>query len=102
MRLNPFSPARYRSALGQTYFFMGEYEDAEVVLNNAIERNAALTPARVFLIATLNKLGKKEEAAWEMEQLKLVEPGFGLDRVREMFPVGGEGRDLVFVVNGWF
>lgn len=90
MRLNPDSPARYRSALGQAYYYMNDYSAAESVLTNSIQRNGNLIPARLFLIATLGKLGKWEEAHWEAEQLQIAQITLDRKTLEEMFPLRDE------------
>jgi len=87
LRLNPANPARYRSALGQAYYFMGEYEDAETVLSQAMERNGNLLPANIFLIATLSRLNKIESATWEAQKIQLIASNIDADLLISMFPL---------------
>ena len=87
MRLNPLQPARYRSALGQAYYFLGLHEAASIELQAAIDSNANLTPARIYHIAALSKLGLYDEAGWQVQQLQLLTPEFTLSTVDRMFPL---------------
>lgn len=87
MRLSPQYPAAYASALGQGYFFMGQYADALIPLQDAVERNVNLLTSQVFLVATLSRLGKKEEASWVADQLHTLMPDFTVSKLSEMFPI---------------
>jgi len=90
LRLNSENPARYLSALGQAYFFLQEFQDAEAVLSNAIKRNADLTAAKIFFIATLSELNKVEDAKWEADQLVLTNPELNLNSLKALFPISSE------------
>lgn len=87
MRLNPQYPAAYASALGQSYYFMDQFDQALPPLRKAVEKNNNLLTSQVFLIATLVRLGQVEEAKWAAIQLKSINPGFSSDKVGEMFPI---------------
>ncbi|MBE9515379.1 MAG: winged helix-turn-helix domain-containing protein [Proteobacteria bacterium] len=93
MLLNPEYPAPYASVLGQAYFFMGQYERAIPVLREVIDRNISLLTAHVFLIASLNELGRTDDAVWAAAQLKGFAPGFSTDKVADMLPV--QNSDVV-------
>lgn len=87
MLLNPIYPASYVSMLGQIYYFLGEYEQAVPALREATERNMNLPTPHVFLIATLSRLGKMEEARWAAEQLKSLAPDFSAESIDGMIPL---------------
>lgn len=86
MRLNPQYSSHYSSSLGQAYYFSGRYDDATAVLRTAIEKNPNLLPPRLYLIATLNKLAHHDDAKWEIEQLRILNPQLSTDNVAEMLP----------------
>jgi len=98
IRINPIFPARYQSALGQAYYFLGRYENANTALREATERNPNLLPSRIYLIATLAKLGKTDEAGWEADQLRLLAPTFGIQNISNMFPIENQDilRDIIY------
>jgi len=87
MQLNPQYPAPYASAMGQALYFLHRYDQALPVLKDAVERNANLLTAQVFLIATLNRLGQKDETNWAALQFKSLLPEFKVEDVAEMFPI---------------
>jgi TolB-like protein/DNA-binding winged helix-turn-helix (wHTH) protein/Flp pilus assembly protein TadD len=87
MQLNPHYPARYASALGHAYYFLGRHEDAVTALRDAIERNANLLQSHVFLTAALSRLGRNDEAVWAATQVRSLSPNFAAENVSGMFPI---------------
>jgi len=93
MVLNPLAPTAYDSILGQAYYFMGEYENAADLLSKAVNKNINLLTAHIFLIATLNKMKKNDEASWAVDELKTVAPSFTVDKAVELLPIQ-DGKHL--------
>ena len=87
MQMNPHYPARYASALGHAYYFLGRHEDAVTTLRDAIERNASLLSSHVFFTAALSHLGRNDEAAWAATQVRSLSPNFAAENVSGMFPI---------------
>lgn len=87
LRLNPHHPARYASALGQAYYFLGRHEDAVTTLQDAIERNASLLSSHVFYTAALSHLGRNDEAAWAASMTRALSPDFSAGNVSGMAPI---------------
>ncbi len=92
-RLNPHHPARYASALGQAYYFLGRHEDAVTTLRDAIERNASLLSSHVFHTAALSRLGRTDEAAWAASQIRALSQNFPAENVSRMFPIKDPARE---------
>ena len=87
MLLNPEYPAPYASVLGQAYFFLAQYDKAEPVLREAVERNFNLVIPHVFLIVALSKLQRMDDASWAAEQFKTVAPHFSANDIADMLPI---------------
>ncbi len=87
LKRNPSSSASYREIAGEIHFATGRYGEAENAFKAALERNPAHMRARLWLAATLAKLGKHEEAAWETQELLAVNPDFSLSRLLLAFPL---------------
>ncbi len=87
MQLNPHYPARYASALGHAYYFLGQHEDAVVTLRDAIERNAHYLSSHIFYTAALIRLGRNDEAAWAATQVRSLSPNFAAENISGMFPI---------------
>lgn len=76
MRLNPDAGSLYFLLLGRAYYFLGDLEQARFNLEYALSRNAASLESRVYLAAVLARLGERDAAAWEVEEIRGLEPGF--------------------------
>ncbi|MCU7834097.1 MAG: winged helix-turn-helix domain-containing protein [gamma proteobacterium symbiont of Taylorina sp.] len=99
MHLNPYYPAPYASILGQAYYFLGENEKALSSLQDAMEKNYSLLASHVMLIATLSRLGMKDEAEWASEQLEIIAPDFTLDDTARMFPLKDKNKQQNIIDN---
>ena len=73
--------------LGRAYYFLGDYEQARVNLEQALARNAGNLEARVYLVAVLGQLGEREEAAWQADEVKAIEPAFTVRRWLSTYPM---------------
>jgi DNA-binding winged helix-turn-helix (wHTH) protein/TolB-like protein/Tfp pilus assembly protein PilF len=76
MRLNPDAGSLYFLLLGRAYYFLGDLEQARLNLSHALSRNAASLESRVYLAAVLARLGEHDAAAWEVVEIRGLEPGF--------------------------
>lgn len=76
MRLNPDAGSLYFLILGRAYYFVGDMEQARLNLSYALSRNAANLESRAYLAAVLVRLGERDAAAWEVEEIRSLEPGF--------------------------
>ncbi len=76
MRLNPDAGSLYFLLLGRAYYFLGDLEQARLNLSYALSRNAASLESRVYLAAVLARLGEHDAAAWEVVEIRGLEPGF--------------------------
>jgi DNA-binding winged helix-turn-helix (wHTH) protein/TolB-like protein/Flp pilus assembly protein TadD len=73
--------------LGRAYFFVGDAEQALINLREAQARNPADVEVRLFMAAVLAARGDKRGAAWEMEEVRALEPGFRLDAWLLSYPL---------------
>jgi TolB-like protein/Tfp pilus assembly protein PilF len=90
LRLNPDAGSLYFLLLGRALYFLGEYEQARVNLEQALARNAENVEARVYLAALLAQLGDREGAAWQAEEIRAVEPNFSAKRWLVTYPMTDE------------
>ena len=87
LRLNPDAGSLYFLLLGRALFFLDEYEQARVNLEQALARNAENVEARVYLAAVLGQLGDREGAAWQAHEIRAVEPNFSVNRWLATYPM---------------
>ena len=87
LRLNPDAGSLYFLLLGRALYFLDEYEQARVDLEHALARNAENVEARVYLAAVLGQLGDREGAAWQVHEIRAVEPNFSVNRWLATYPM---------------
>ena len=86
MRLNPVIPASYSVALGEIEYLKGDFAGAVAAFERALEINPLLMRARMWLAATLSRIGEMEEAHWQVVELTMLIPNFSLARLEYTFP----------------
>jgi adenylate cyclase len=97
LRRNPRGSASYRQIAGEIHFARGQYEEAARDFEAALQRNPAHTRARLWLAATLSRLGRPEEAEWEVQELLAIDPDFALSRLLMAFPLKDtRAREVLF------
>jgi DNA-binding winged helix-turn-helix (wHTH) protein/TolB-like protein/Tfp pilus assembly protein PilF len=76
IRLAPNSGYLYSLILGRAYFFLGDSGTALLHLRQAVERNYESVESHLYLAAALALAGQRDAAAWEAEEIRMLEPGF--------------------------
>lgn len=84
--LEPHHPYNFPFHLGQAYFILKQYSKAIETFQEALDRNPASDRVRVWLVASLAKDGKQEDAEWEAGQVLVSDPDFSLANFLEAFP----------------
>lgn len=79
IRMNPYAPLAYSLGLGRARFFAGDFREARLQLERAIELNPNMVTPHVLLAATLGRLGEQEEAARRAQQVLTLDPGFTME-----------------------
>jgi DNA-binding winged helix-turn-helix (wHTH) protein/TolB-like protein/Flp pilus assembly protein TadD len=93
LRLNPEAGYLYFLLLGRAYYFLDDFEQAQINLDEAIARNSENVEAHLYLAATLLRLDRTDDAAWEMEEVNSIEAGFSLDNWSAGYPMA-RGKQL--------
>jgi TolB-like protein/DNA-binding winged helix-turn-helix (wHTH) protein len=86
IRLNPHHPFNYPFHLGQAYFVLERYPEAIEAFNDGLKQNPSSERLHVWLAATYAQSGQMDEARWQMEQIRLVNPVISLKRQQQAFP----------------
>jgi adenylate cyclase len=76
MRLNPQGNYLYFLLLGRAYLFLGDQEQARVNLEEALLRNPVNLETHVYMAALHVTAGDQAAAAWEAEEIRMLQPGF--------------------------
>ena len=87
MRLNPGYSWDYPYNEGRAFYLMGEYDKAIASLLLALERNENAWNPRLYLAASYARLGRLEEAEWEITQLQMNSPGLTISSTNNVLPM---------------
>ncbi|HUG24796.1 winged helix-turn-helix domain-containing protein [Piscinibacter sp.] len=87
LRLNPAAGSLYFLLLGRAYHFRGDFEQARFHLSRAIERNPENLEAGIYLAATHWRLGDREAALWQMQEIRQLEPEFEIESWLANYPL---------------
>jgi len=90
MDLNPRYTYDYPWNLGRAYYTLRRYPEATEALQEALERNEHALYPRLFLAASYIRLGKQDDAEWEIEQIQILNPDTTLTHLANTFPVKDE------------
>ncbi|MCP5423313.1 MAG: winged helix-turn-helix domain-containing protein [Chromatiaceae bacterium] len=87
MRLNPAAGYLYFMTLGRAYFFLNDPDQALINLREALSRNPVSLEVRVYLAAALQLAGEREDAEWQAEEIRSIDPDFRISRMLETYPL---------------
>jgi TolB-like protein len=86
IRLDPFSPLTSFHWLGRAYFMTGQYDDAILTFEKAIDVSSNYLPAHAFIAASNSLLGNETEANAASEQVLRINPKFSLESYAKTLP----------------
>jgi TolB-like protein/DNA-binding winged helix-turn-helix (wHTH) protein/Tfp pilus assembly protein PilF len=92
MRLAPNSGYLYSMILGRAYFFLGDTGTAMLHLRQAVERNYESVESHLYLASALALAGQRDAAAWEGDEIRLLEPGFSSGAWLRNYPMTDSGQ----------
>ncbi len=92
MRLNPGAGHIYFAHIGTAYYLQGDQEQAQINLNEAKARNPADLSTHVWLGLALVAAGKRDEALWEADEVRMLRPAFSGKAWLERMPMKAAGQ----------
>ena len=98
IRLNPHAGYLYFLLLARAYYFLGDFEQAEINLKEALSRNPQNVEAHLYRAATLLRLNKADDAGWEADEVRNIEPDFNLNVWSNAYPMA-RGRQLDLLLS---
>ena len=87
IRLNPDAGYLYYLLLGRAYFFLSDWEQAEVNLLEALARNPSNLETHIYLAAVRSSAGDQDGASWEREEILALDGGFQVDAWLQTYPM---------------
>lgn len=100
MRINPYYPSQVPGIFGQSALLLGNHEEALAAYEESLLINPTRIPANVYKIIILYRMGRMDDAQWQMDQLLSLHPDFDAQVWAERQPyrdrsiVEGYLRDL--------
>ncbi len=92
--LNPRYTWNYPYNEGRAHYLIGDYEQAVEQLLDALSRNQNAMFPRLYLAAAYIRLGRIDDAEWEVMQLETTNPGISLSTLEQQMPLSqGPHRD---------
>ncbi|MET0003193.1 MAG: winged helix-turn-helix domain-containing protein [Candidatus Thiodiazotropha sp.] len=92
LRLNQNAGYLYYLLLGRAYYFMGRYEQALINLRESLARNPTNLETHIYLLATAVAQQDTDTVYWEIEEIRMIEPGFKGDTWLETYPMTDESQ----------
>ena len=92
MRLNPAAGYLYFMTLGRAYYFLDDQDQAVITLREALSRNPASLEVHVYLAAALQLGGHRDEAEWQAEEIRSINPNFTASEMLETYPLVDRGQ----------
>jgi TolB-like protein/DNA-binding winged helix-turn-helix (wHTH) protein len=86
LRRNPASNASYEQIAGEIQFATHQYDAAVSSFEAALERNPTHGRARLWLAATLVLQGNYDDAAWQIDELRTMNPNLHASNLLLTFP----------------
>jgi adenylate cyclase len=91
--LNPYHTFDYPWNLGLAYYTQGRYLEAIQALKDALQRNETVVHPRLYLAASYVRLGRLEDATWEIEQMRILRPDVTISLLTNTMPY--ESQELM-------
>lgn len=89
--LNPYHTFEYSSILGLAYYNLGRFDEAITILQKAIEQNESVLSPRLYLAAIYARMGRIEDASWEVSQIQMADPDITLSSLGSLAPFEQKG-----------
>jgi TolB-like protein/DNA-binding winged helix-turn-helix (wHTH) protein/Flp pilus assembly protein TadD len=86
IQLNPHHPHNYTFHRGQAFYILGRYDEAIQAFRKGIASNPASERLHVWLAAALAQSGQIDNAEWEVEEVRIINPDFSLRHMQRTFP----------------
>jgi len=99
LRMNPDAGSLYFLLLGRAYYFLGDSEQARVNLDHALLRNSENLEARIYLAAVHALAGDPDAAAWQVSEIRTMEPTFDVRDWLSSYPMTHPGQKEKLVTS---
>jgi hypothetical protein len=98
MKFNSYYSWDYPYILGCAYDTTGQYEQVLESLLNSLNRNEHAVNPRMFLAAAYVALRRKDDAQWEIDQIRVMSPETAISRLERNYPVSDQALMHRFIM----
>ena len=95
--LNPRYGSRYSGVLALAYYHAGKYDEALAAFDDSLRRNPERIPPYLYKTAIFMKMGRKDDAEWQVGEVLAIKPDFTLDNLDRILPFGNTVKKAEFV-----
>lgn len=86
-QVNPYFTWDYLYSQGKAYYLLDRYEKAIASLTNSLERNEFAIVPRLYLAACYVRVGRLEDAEWEIDQIRILNSTSTITHTRNALPI---------------
>jgi len=90
MRLDPYITHQYLLVMGGARYMLGEYTEAIKALEMAEQQNDNQILVKVFLAASYLKAGRRGDAEWLVERIRLISPTTTVSELEQSLPISDQ------------
>ncbi|VAW59040.1 Adenylate cyclase [hydrothermal vent metagenome] len=87
MQLNPRHNALYNLVNGRIAFNLHNYDDAIKDFKKTLQLNSSSSGARIWLAAAYAHKGLIDDATWELNEIRSINPAFSIEQVKWRTPL---------------
>ncbi len=87
MRLNPRHNALYNLVNGRIAFNLRDYDAAIKSLRKTLQLNSSSSGSRIWLAAAYAHKGLIDDANWELDEIRNLNPAFSIESVKRRIPL---------------
>jgi TolB-like protein/DNA-binding winged helix-turn-helix (wHTH) protein len=92
MRLDPYITHQYLIVQGGARYMLGEYAEAIKALETAEQQNDNQILVKVFLTASYMKAGRRGDAEWVVERIRIISPTTTVSELEQSLPIADAGK----------
>lgn len=92
MEIDPTPGDLFLSVLGEAQYWSGHFDEAMATFEEIVATNPNLIDSRLHLAATYSRLGRHDEAEWEVQEILSLNPDFTLAKLERRSPVQDPGQ----------
>jgi len=99
MRIDPYITHQYLLVNGGARYMLGDYTEAIQSLEAAEQQNDNQILVKVFLAASYMKAGRRGDAEWIIERIRIISPTTTVSELEQSLPIADSGKKQVLLAS---